>query len=1024
VNASLQGIGRTVRWVSRAAALLLFGAFRLAAALDPGARFHDYVMDNWNIESGLPQISVISITQDGTGYMWIATQNGIARFDGVRFTVFDRQSAGVDTTMANVAYTDRHGEPWFGTPHGVLHYTGGKFALLHAGRESAAVQGIAEDSNGALLFATSIGVMRLAGDALQPALLEGESSFSLLRQNDTLWVGGKGVLTRVRPHGTTRYPLPAALANARVAHLVADGDALWVGTSAGLYRWSAEKLEHAGLDPELDRAGIESLFRDSDGNLWVGTAPMLYRLRPDRHLERITTDDFVRDSWVLAIYEDREHNLWLGSQTESLFRLWNGWAWRFAQRDGLSDPFVWSVLRDPHGRMLLGTNSNVVAVENGTVTPLVAGKQLPNPSAYDLFVDRSERLWIGTRGGVAILANGKVEHPPALGALDAFQVNAIEQVGEDIWLGTMGGLYRFRNDSLVRIGPPPGGTSARVRAILPRGDDLLIGTEAGVREVSADSMQVPAWGQPLEGRFVTSIGQIRPGLLGITTLDAGFGVLADDKLVMLTTAQGLPGDNGWSFQVVGDRLYVTGIDGVWRLPLDALPDPTRRQEIAPVHPEMVLSSSGRQPGSQRVRCCNGGGTARSAIDGDSIWLPTISGALRLDTRAIVPLRQAPAVVVEGLRHNGHWYAASETLPPLDGGRDIEIDFTALSFRDPHSVRFRYLLDGYDDEWVDAGQRRAAFYTNLPPGDYRFHVRAQLPDGTTGSSDSSIRFNLPPRWFERTLVRVLMACAALGLVLLGVMLRLRSYRARQLLLEQLVTERTHALSRANERLRLVNETLAQESRTDPLTGLSNRRYLLDHMPQLLAETASGNSALAFLLLDLDAFKSVNDAYGHAAGDSVLVQLAQLLRQVARAGDLQLRWGGEEFLIVLKNVQADQALETAERIRTRLQNHTFRLGDGRELRLTGSIGFALHPTAPELRGEADWTLSLELADAALYRVKQWGRNGSAGLVAGPALHATKLTAQSIMQLDALVDAGVLRWLRPGGGPHLRLVRQQGE
>jgi diguanylate cyclase (GGDEF)-like protein len=240
----------------------------------------------------------------------------------------------------------------------------------------------------------------------------------------------------------------------------------------------------------------------------------------------------------------------------------------------------------------------------------------------------------------------------------------------------------------------------------------------------------------------------------------------------------------------------------------------------------------------------------------------------------------------------------------------------------------------------------------------------------------------------------------------------------------VTERTHALSRANERLRLVNETLAQESRTDPLTGLSNRRYLLDNMQQLLAESASGNSALAFLLLDLDAFKSVNDDYGHAAGDSVLVQLAQLLRHVARAGDLLLRWGGEEFLIVLKNVQAEQALETSERIRTRLQNHTFRLSDGREIKLTGSIGFALHPTAPELRGQSDWSLSLELADAALYRVKQWGRNGSAGLIAGPALTATNLNAQNMMQLDALIEAGVLRWLRPPGAPHLRLVRQQGE
>jgi len=458
---------------------------------------------------------------------------------------------------------------------------------------------------------------------------------------------------------------------------------------------------------------------------------------------------------------------------------------------------------------------------------------------------------------------------------------------------------------------------------------------------------------------------------------------------------------------------------VWRLPVDALPDPAQVREAPALRPEMVLSSSGRQPGSQRVRCCNGGGMARSVVDGASIWLPTIAGALRLDTRAIVATQQAPNVVVEGVRHNGHWYAAGQ-IPELRGGRDVEIEFTGLNFRDPHSLRFSYRLDGYDDDWVDAGQRRAAFYTNLPPGDYRFHVRAKLPDGVASGSDSNLSFSLPPRWYERTIVRALMAGLIAGLASWLVLLRLRWHRANAQRLEKIVAERTHALSRANERLSLVNETLAQESRTDPLTGLSNRRFLLDDIHQLLTEGVGNGTALAFLLLDLDAFKGVNDEFGHAAGDSVLVQLSQLLRSVARADDLLLRWGGEEFLIVLKHVHPEQALETAERIRTRLAAHTFRLGDGRELRVTGSIGFAMHPPAPELREHFDWALTLELADAALYRVKQWGRNGSAGLVAGAALTAVNLNAQSMIQIDALVESGVLRWLRPSSAAHLRLVR----
>ncbi len=992
-----------------------------ACALDSGARFHDYVLDNWNIESGLPQISVLSITQDGTGYMWIGTQNGIARFDGVRFVTYDRQASGVDTTMATVAFTDHNGEPWFGTPHGALHYTNGQFTLLHAGPDNAAVQAMAEDADGSLLFATSLGVMRYRNGKLEPAMLESQPCYSLLRQNEVLWVGAVGALIRIRPHDVTRFALPAAMANVRVAHLVADADGIWLGTSAGLYRWSGGKIERAGVDADVDRLGIESLYRDSDANLWIGTAPTLFRLRPDHSIERIGADAFVRDSWVLAIYEDREHNLWLGSQTESLFRLWNGWARRISERDGLSDPFVWSIVRDPHGQIVLGTNSNIVLLGEQGAQELVSGKQLPNPSAYDLFYDSSARLWIGTRSGIAIYADGKIERPQALLALDPYQINTIAQTGDTYWIGSMGGLYRYRGDELVRIGPAPGGTGARVRAILPLdADNLLIGTEAGLSQVSGDKMQTPAWAHALDGMIVTYIAPIRPGLLGITTLDAGFGLLAADHLLMLTTEQGLPGNNSWTFRVVDGRIYVAGIEGVWRVPVDALPDPALGAVHA-ISPETVLSASGRERGSQRVRCCNGGASARSALDGDSIWLPTISGALRLDTRAIVSVQQQPNVVIENLRHDGHWYLPGN-VPELGGGsRDVEIDFTGLSFREPRSLRFRYRLEGYNDGWVDAGLRRAAFYTNLPPGDYRFRVQASLPDGVASGDDGTLAFTLPARWYELALVRVAFACAIIGLALFLVMLRLRRYRTREHRLELLVDERTHALSRANERLRLANEALAQESQTDPLTDLHNRRFLLDHIHLLLNDGIGDGVALGFLLLDLDNFKHVNDDFGHAAGDAVLVQLSELLRNTARVDDYPLRWGGEEFLIVLKRVKPEQALETAERIRQRIAAHVFRLGDGRELRMTGSVGFAMHPASAELRTDSNWALSLELADAALYRVKQWGRNGSAGLIAGPAFSAGTLTAQSVLHVDELVDTGVLRWLRPSGAPQLRLVRQ---
>jgi ligand-binding sensor domain-containing protein len=310
---------------------------RLALALDPGERFHDYVRDNWSSENGLPQVSVLTITQDGTGYIWIGTQNGIARFDGVHFSVYDRRNSGIDTTMATVSYTDRQGQPWFGTAHGALRFANGKFETFRAGSGNAAVQGIADSEDGALLFATSLGVMRLQGTSLEPTLVEGERSCSLLRDGGTLWIGQTGHLTRIENGRITRFSLPAQARNACVSRLSRTSAGLWLGTTSGLFRLREGRIESSGLVPYIDRQTTESLFRDGNDSLWIGTAATLFRLRPSGELERIGEDDFVRDSWILGVFEDREGNLWLGSHTEGLFRLWDGWVQRVSGRDGPAD---------------------------------------------------------------------------------------------------------------------------------------------------------------------------------------------------------------------------------------------------------------------------------------------------------------------------------------------------------------------------------------------------------------------------------------------------------------------------------------------------------------------------------------------------------------------------------------------------------------------------------------------------------------------------------------------------------------
>ncbi|WP_165371634.1 ligand-binding sensor domain-containing diguanylate cyclase [Pseudolysobacter antarcticus] len=998
----------------KALLILYLLLLRSAFALDPNAHFQDYVLDNWNTEDGLPQVSVLSVTQDAEGYLWVGTQAELARFDGVRFTVYGRKKTdGIDTSMVGSSLRDSHDRLWFGTPHGLLLYSGRHFQSinLHGSTESVSIQGIAESSEGNLLFATPQGILRYQDNALVADALPGVPTYSVLRSADTLWIGLTGAVAQRDAGHLNMLPLPAEASSARVTHLANSAQGLWVGTNAGLYLLRDGKLQSATNDADLDRLNIESLHTDHDGNVWVATVSMLYRVRPNGALEKIDAEQFVPESWISSIFEDREHNLWLGSTTESLFRLHNGWLKHYGIKDGLLDRFTWSVARDGQGRVAIGTNSGVSLHDEHGLHLLIAGKTLPNPAAYELFYDSQDRLWIGTRSGIAVYADGKLDTPPALATLAPYQINAIVQTGtEDFWIGSQGGLYRYHAGALSLIGAGPGSAVAHVRSInVVNADELLVGTEAGLRHVKDAQIDTPVYAKPLEGIFVTTIASLRPGLIGIGTLNAGIGLLGDNTLLQLTTENGLPGNNAWTFRVVSDYLYVGSTDGVWRVPLNKLPDITRAGKPS-LQPEVVVGALGRERPGQRTRCCNGGANSRSVIDGDNIWFPTMNGPIRVDTSAIAASTVAPTAVIEGLNYHGQWHEPGAELQLSGGPRDLEIQFTGLYFHDPRSLHFRYKLEGYDADWIDAGPRRSAYYTNLSPGTYRFNVIAKT-GANLDSTDTTLNFSLIPRWHENAFMRALFGLLAIALVVLVWLFRTRAYRRRQQQLEVLVNLRTDQLRYTNKQLAEANQTLTVESNTDPLTGLPNRRYLLNQIQKIIDTDmhAGKRCSVALLLIDMDDFKIINDDRGHVVGDHILQQFAQLLMNLHDLSDLIARWGGDEFLLVLHDVDAEQALTIAEGIRKIITEHNFAANDNDLLQLKCSIGVALHPPFPDDALLSDWSVALELADMALNRIKLDGGNRSLALVAGSNASSELFKRNISARVDKLLATGALRLLR---------------
>ncbi|MEO8742715.1 MAG: diguanylate cyclase [Lysobacteraceae bacterium] len=859
------------------------------------------------------------------------------------------------------------GRIWFGTPRGVLWIANEQVHAVDPGGALIGVLDLAQDASGRILAASESGLQVLENQHLRPDRDVAGPTYSLKQDGAVLWVGGIGVISRLGDGKVQRIALPDA--SLKITQIECDGDTLWLGTQQGLRLFDL-RTHALTIAPQNNGVPIQSLLRDSNGNLWVGTVDQLARRRPSGAWELIESRDLFAQPWVDAIYEDREGSLWLGSHRESLVRLRDSAISYIGAREGLADPFTWSLLRDRDGSLLLGTSHGLIEIGNdGTPQLSIATDALPQGQVYALSEDPDGTLWIGTRGGLAVRRDGKVAVPPALAALKGIQINAIERVADDDhWIGALDGLFRYRNGRLDAIGPHGGTPASKVRTILPccvtsasASDNILIGTEAGIFRVQNGRYTRLPGTEALNATFVSRLAWLKPGLLAITTMDRGLCLWRDGHLLLLAQDNGLPTANGWTLDVIGPYLYVASIDGVYRVALTDLPDPASKPSTAQplqLRAQVVVEGRQRGGGGRRYDCCNGGGDARTLREGTVLWIASSAGAVRLDTPALPGPAASPAALIERVRNGSDSYEADQPLR-LDGAsRDLEIDYTGVSLADSARTEFRYRLDGYDRDWHVAGTRRVAFYTQLPPGEYRFQVQARPPFGVWGISMTPLSITLVPHWYERTDVRLLGALLLIVLIMLGIRHHNRVLRRRTDELQLAVDERTTALREANA-------SLKQLSRTDSLTGLENRRALDTQTPG-----AERDWTGAALLIDLDHFKRVNDEHGHARGDDVIVTLGEILRANTRVGDRVLRWGGEEFLIVSQRLGIDSALTLAERIRTTMAEHRFRANDGNTLRVTCSIGIASLPVHPDRAGDLD--ASIALADFALYRAKREGRD----------------------------------------------------
>jgi signal transduction histidine kinase/ligand-binding sensor domain-containing protein len=794
--------------------VLLFVLAATAWAVDPNRQITQYAHTAWRIHDGVFNGTPTAITQTTDGYLWIGTQIGLMRFDGVRFVPW-KPTSGKELSSSDIfaLLGARDGSLWIGTGSGLSHWVDGN--LIQYPDRPGEVLSIVQRADGEIWFSYfqipefAAGICKVVG--AQTQCYYGKNNGARLVEDDSgsLWTGYGATLTRWKLGSSSTYAQhglrlaePTGVASLAVAR---DGS-IWVGMASGGHGAGLQQFINGAWKPfiaqhfDSSTLVVNALLLDRENTLWVGTTHGLYRIRGQQADHFGSSDGLSGDDVIVqGLYEDREGNIWVDtSQGLDCFR--DLPVTTFSSREGLPPEEVDSVLVVRDGTVWISGNQSLTALRPER-TPNVEVHRAPGNQVMSLLEDHAGELWVGVEDFLTVYKNGtfrKIDKPD--GKPIGVVVGLTEDVDHNVWAETSGTprtLFRIQGFKIQEAFPAPQMPAARRVAPDPGGGiwlGLIRGDLARYKNGKLEIFPfrhstVPGIDTQVNELLVTSDGAV----LGATH----FGLIAwrNGTQQTLTVQNGLPCDgvNALVFDNQGN-LWLYSQCGLIEVPKGEIQKWWQKPD-AVVHFRLLDSLDGVRPGRAPFDP-----SARSP-DG-RLWFANGFALQVLDPDHLSRNSIPPPVHVEEIIADRRSYApgSNPSLPSLT--RALEIDYAGLSFVAPQKVRFRYKLEGHDTEWQEPGSRRQAFYSDLRPGKYRFRVIACNNDGVWNEEGATLDFSVAPAWYQTIWFRV--ACAGGFVLLLWALYQLR--------LQQL--ERQFGMqveARVNERTRIardLHDTLLQ------------------------------------------------------------------------------------------------------------------------------------------------------------------------------------------------------------------------
>jgi len=770
------------------AGLLLGGVF---SALPVTAEMTDrpgspFIVDSWGPANGLPDGEVISVIQTHDGYLWLGTLNGLVRFDGNRFTVFDEENTpGLNSDRIIYLFEDSHTNLWIGTDiTGVGLVQNGKIKNFEIGRagQEGRLTSACEDATGSVWFYTADShLARYQNGKMETVNLNFPTPpicrLIAAEKSGELWIADVSGMFSIRPQNfhPRAIVVDASVRAERLDFILASRNGgLWRLMNGRVQKWKSGELEKDFGPYPWGSSVIKAACEDQDGNLIVGTLGAgVFWYDASGKYTHISREQGLSSAFVLSLCMDHEGNLWVGTDGDGLDRV---------KRKIFNSPaefHAWpaqSLSENAQGGLWMTFGALGASYwQTNSLEDFHVGRY---QNAWTVLVDREQHVWIGTWDeGLFRFETNHFVPAPGAETLGPRIFALFQDHHGQLWAGTQNGLARRNGEQWTLFTTQNGLSENGVRAIAEDADgNLWVGTDNGGLNFFKDgkftSYQQTAEGLP--GNDISALYLDKEGVLWIGTAGHGLARFHNGQWKRYSTLDGLA-SNGIGYIIEDDKgnLWIGSNAGLMRIAKKSLDDYV-------TGPANVIScrTYGEADGLPTRECSIGAQPATIRTHDGRLWFPTVKGFVSVNPAAIKPNMQPPPVMIEYVLVDGREQRTNllasawpQTITIAPGNKQLlvqlEIHYTALNFAAPDSVRFKYRLEGRETAWTDVRDERTAYYSEVPPGHYRFHVIACNEDGVWNETGSFLDITVEPQFWQTGWFRVTAIVCILGLIVAAV-----------------------------------------------------------------------------------------------------------------------------------------------------------------------------------------------------------------------------------------------------------------